>query len=185
MYGFLISLLQRVPKKYVEKYWKGISNPIFLKFPNGVEQKIFWVESNGDIWFQKNWESFAKFFKYGYLLTFKFIGGSYFKVKIFGANTLEINYANIKSVDECAEAKEEGKESDAEATEENEESDESSDEEATKECEERNEISDDESLDEVEMPKQVQRTRNGKRKVSMDSDTSQPKFSGDISLFFG
>ncbi|KAK2399837.1 B3 domain-containing transcription factor VRN1 [Trifolium repens] len=32
----------RIPKKYVEKYWKEISNPIFLRFPNGVEQKIFW-----------------------------------------------------------------------------------------------------------------------------------------------
>ncbi|XP_039686019.1 B3 domain-containing protein_Os12g40080-like [Medicago truncatula] len=156
----------RVPKKYVEKYWKGISNPIFIKFPNGVQQEIFWVERNGDIWFQKNWESFAKFLKYGYLLTFKFIGGSYFKVKIFGANTLEINYSNIKSVDEGAEdTKEEGKESD-----------ESSDDEATEESHEDSDESSDESSDEVEMPKQVQ--RNGKRKVSMDFDTTQPKFSG-------
>jgi len=141
-------LLQRVPKKYVEKYWKGISNPIFLKFPNGVQQEIFWVESNGDIWFQKNWESFAKFLKYGYLLTFKFIGGSYFKVKIFGANTLEINYANIKSFDEGAEDTEEGIESD-----------ESGDDEESVEV-------GDESSDEVEIPKQAQRTRNGKRKFS-------------------
>jgi len=163
--------LQRVPKLYVEKYWKGISNPIFLKFPNGVEQKIFWVESNGDIWFQKNWESFAKFFKYGYLLTFKFIGGSYFKVKIFGANTLEINYSKIKSVDEGAEATKEGKEND-----------ESSDAEATEKGEESDESSDEASDESVEMPKQAQ--RNGKRKVSMDFDTTQPKFSGDFSLFF-
>ena len=134
----------------MEKYWKGISNPIFLKFPNGVQQEIFWVESNGDIWFHKNWESFAKFLKYGYLLTFKFIGGSYFKVKIFGANTLEINYSNIKSVDDGAEA--------------------------TKEVHESDEVS-----DEVEIPKQA--TRNGKRKVSMDFDTTQHKFSGEFSLF--
>ncbi|RHN78224.1 putative transcription factor B3-Domain family [Medicago truncatula] len=139
----------RVPKKYVDKYLKGISNPIFLIFPNGVEQKIFWVKSNGDIWFQKNWESFAKPFKYGYLLTFKFIGGSYFKVKIFGANTLEISYSNIKSVDEGAEDTKEAQESDEEATEEGEESDES-----------------DEESDKVEMPKKAQRTINDKRKFS-------------------
>jgi hypothetical protein len=93
-------LLQRVPNKYVEKYWKGISNPIFLRFPNGVEQKIFWKESNGDVCFQKNWENFAKPLKYGSLLTFKHIGGPYFKVKIFGFNAVEINYLNIKSVED-------------------------------------------------------------------------------------
>ena len=108
--------------------------------------------------------------KYGYLLTFKFIGGSYFKVKIFGANTLEINYANIKSVDKGAEATEEG-----------EESDESSDDEATQEGKESDEVSD-ESSDEVEKPKQVQRTRNGNRKGSMDFDTIQHKYSGEFSL---
>jgi hypothetical protein len=102
--------LQRIPKKYVEKYWKGISNPIFLKFPNGVQQEIFWVENNGDIWFQKNWDNFAKSLKYGNLLIFKYIGGSYFKVKIFGVNALEIDYSNIKSVDEVVEARKEDKE---------------------------------------------------------------------------
>ncbi|KAK2453696.1 B3 domain-containing transcription factor VRN1 [Trifolium repens] len=87
----------RIPKKYVEKYWKGISNPIFLRFPNGVEQKIFWKkESNGDVCFEKNWENFAKPLKCGSLLTFKHNGGPYFKVKIFGE---EINYFNIKSVE--------------------------------------------------------------------------------------
>ncbi|WJX16954.1 hypothetical protein P8452_06926 [Trifolium repens] len=90
----------RIPKKYVEKYWKGISNPIFLRFPNGVEQKIFWKESNGDVCFQKNWDNFAKPLKYGSLLTFKHIGGPYFKVKIFGFNAVEINYLNIKSVED-------------------------------------------------------------------------------------
>jgi len=170
----------------VEKYWKGISNPIFLKFPNGVEQKIFWVESNGDIWFQKNWESFAKPFKYGYLLTFKFIGGSYFKVKIFGANTLEINYSNIKSVDEGAEDTEEGKErdesSDDEVTKEAQESDESSDEEAIEEGEESDEESN-ESSDEVETPNQTQRTRNGKRKFSGEFDLFWVDLGLSVTLF--
>jgi hypothetical protein len=77
-----------------------MSNPIFLRFPNGVEQKIFWVESDGDVCFQKNWENFAKPLKYGSLLTFKHIGGPYFKVKIFGFNAVEINYLNIKSVED-------------------------------------------------------------------------------------
>jgi len=146
---FLKFLLQRIPKKYVENFWKRISNPIFLQFPNGVQQEIFWVESNGDIWFQKNWESFAKFLKYGYLLTFKYICGSYFKVKIFGANTLEINYSNIKSVEEVVEASEKAKEGV----------------EVSGDC--------DKSL--------AQRTRKyGKRKNSVDLDTTQPIFSGEF-----
>ncbi|CAJ2674187.1 unnamed protein product [Trifolium pratense] len=90
----------RIPKKYVEKYWKHLSNPIFLRFPNGVEKKIFWVERNGYICFQKNWKNISKSLKYGYLLTFKYLGGTYFKVKIFAGNALEINYSNIKSIDE-------------------------------------------------------------------------------------
>jgi len=73
----------------VDKFWKGISNPIFLKFPNGVQQKIFWVENSGDIWFQKIWDHFAKSLKSGNLLTFKYIGRSFFKVKIFGVDALE------------------------------------------------------------------------------------------------
>jgi len=141
----------------VEKFWKGISNPIFLKLPNGVQQKIFWVENNGDIWFQKNWENFAKSLKYGNLLTFKYIGGSYFKVKIFGVNALEIDYSNIKSVDEGPEA--------------------------TKEAKEIVELSDD-SLDESEKPKQSQMTTNGKRKMSIDIDTLMQKFPGDFLFFF-
>ncbi|XP_058759764.1 B3 domain-containing protein REM23-like isoform X2 [Vicia villosa] len=93
-------LTQRLPKIYVKKYWKGTSNPIFFRLPNGVQHKIFWEERDGDVWFQKNWKDFAKCLKYGDILTFKHTGGAYFKVKIFGRNSLEINYSNIKCLDE-------------------------------------------------------------------------------------
>jgi hypothetical protein len=149
--------LQRIPKKYEEKYWKGMSNPIFLRFPNGVEQKIFWVvESNGDVYFQKNWQNFAKCLKYGNLLTFKYIGGPYFKVKIFGVNALEINYSNIKSIE------------DKEVIEVSEDESEDLSEEVKFEDE-----SEDESEDECEIVKQAQRTTNRKRKVHMDLDSSE------------
>ncbi|KAL5056796.1 hypothetical protein RYX36_028400 [Vicia faba] len=94
----------RFPKIYVQKYWKGTSNPIFLRLPNGVQHKIFWEERDGDIWFQKNWKEFAKFLKYGYFLTFKHTGGSYFKVKIFDLSSLEINYSNIRCLDQVLES---------------------------------------------------------------------------------
>ncbi|CAL5207849.1 unnamed protein product [Lathyrus oleraceus] len=100
----------RLPKSYVKKYWNGTPNPIFLRLPNGVQQKIFWVERDGGICFDKNWEDFAKFLKVGYFLIFKYICGSYFKVKIFNLSCLEINYSSIRCVDEVGERKEEIKE---------------------------------------------------------------------------
>ncbi|KAK2453694.1 B3 domain-containing transcription factor VRN1 [Trifolium repens] len=112
---FRIVILQdqktaRIPKQYGDTYWKGTPNPIILILPNGFEEKIFWEES-----------------------------GSYFKVKIFGPNGLElINHPSIKSVNEkVVEAKKKGKEI-IEVT--------------------------DESEDDIETPMQAQKTRNGKRK---------------------
>jgi hypothetical protein len=136
----------------VEKYWKGISNPVVLSLPNGAQQKIFWVKCDGNIWFQKNWEKIAKFLKVGYAVVFKYKGGSYFKVKIFGVNTLEIDYSNIKFIeDEIFEGKEVVEVSD----------------------------DSDKSLDEHEIPTQTRRTKNGKRKMNMDSNANHQNISGD------
>ncbi|XP_058760841.1 B3 domain-containing transcription factor VRN1-like [Vicia villosa] len=144
----------RLPKKFVEKYWKGISNPVLLILPNGVEHKVFWIERDGDIWFQKNWEKLAKFLKCNYFLTFKFICESHFKVKIYDTTTLEIDYSHIKFVSEVDEG--------------------------VKEAEDVIEVSDnrDKSLDESEPSKHVQMKKvNGKRK-SMDFDPTHEKISG-------
>ncbi|XP_045805193.1 putative B3 domain-containing protein Os03g0621600 [Trifolium pratense] len=81
----------RIPKKFVEKYWKGVPNPIVIILPNGAQQEIFWAKRDGDIWFKKNWDKISKFLKFGYLVIFKYIGGASFKLKIFGINCLEID----------------------------------------------------------------------------------------------
>jgi hypothetical protein len=148
----------------VEKSWKGISNPISLRFPNGVEEKIFWKESNGDVCFVKNWENFAKPLKCGSLLTFKHNGGPYFKVKIFGE---EINYFNIKPV-EVKEEDVEGAAKEVIDLSEDEGHDESED--------ENEDESDYESEDECEIVKKPQR-RTSKRKIHMDLDSTQQNFS--------
>ncbi|CAJ2674185.1 unnamed protein product [Trifolium pratense] len=99
----------KIPKLYREKYWKGTPNPIILKLPNGYEQEMSWVERNGEILFQKNWKTFSKDLNlsHGCVLTFKYIGGSHFKVKVFGPKCLEINYSDIRSENEdVVEAKE-------------------------------------------------------------------------------
>ncbi|RHN78231.1 putative transcription factor B3-Domain family [Medicago truncatula] len=86
----------RVPKYFVKLHWKNVSNPVAFTLPNGSKQDVFWVEHNGDIWFQKNWETIAKSLIRGHVLVFKYKGGSCFKVEIFGCNTLELDYSNIK-----------------------------------------------------------------------------------------
>jgi hypothetical protein len=173
-------VFQRLPKNFVEKYWKGISNPVVLSLPNGAQQKIFWVKCDGNIWFQKNWEKIAKFLKVGYAVVFKYKGGSYFKVKIFGVNTLEIDYSNIKFIeDEICEGKEVVEVSDN--------SGKNLDEseiskykkwqeknyngvETTKEVKEFVEVG-----DESDTPTQTQRKKFGKRKMNVDFDATQQK----------
>ncbi|CAJ2674180.1 unnamed protein product [Trifolium pratense] len=84
-----------VPKKFVEKYWKGIPNPVVITLPNGVQQPLFWVKRDHHIWLLKNWDKIAKFLKIGYLALFKYMGGSCFQLNIFGLNSLEIDYSNF------------------------------------------------------------------------------------------
>jgi hypothetical protein len=68
-------MLQRLPKTFVEKHWKGISNPVVLKLPNnGARQEIYWEKRDDGIWLRKNWEKIAKFLKLGYLVVFNYIG---------------------------------------------------------------------------------------------------------------
>lgn len=138
----LFDLLQKVPKSFVKLHWKEVSNPLFLTLPNGTKHEICWVERKGDIWFQKKWGNFAKCLKYGHLLIFKYLGGPYFKVKIFGDNNIEIDYSNIKSVDEVGEAKE--------------------------------------GSDDSETLTQTRRTKNGKKKVNVDFDSTHKKISGEF-----
>jgi hypothetical protein len=151
-------LLQRVPKKFVEKYWDGIPNPVVITLPNGVQQKLFWVKRDGDVWFHKNWEKIAKFLKFGFVVYFKYMGGSCFELEIFGLNCLEIDYSNIKLKKQAQQFIEVSDESDDY----------------------------DDDSDESEIHKQFQRTQNGKRKMNMDFDfdfdfdTTQEKISSEF-----
>jgi hypothetical protein len=86
-------MLQRVQKKFVEKYWNGIPNPVVVTLPNGIQQKIFWIKRDGNVWFQKNWKKIVKFLKFGYLVVFKYVGGSCFQLDIFDRNCVEIDYS--------------------------------------------------------------------------------------------
>ncbi|KEH40801.1 hypothetical protein MTR_1g035510 [Medicago truncatula] len=88
-----------VPRNFVDKYWKGMSNPISLKFPNGYECKMFWIQLGDDVWFL-NWKRFARSLRYGDLLVFQYKGGSDFYVIILDDSKLEIDYSSMQYNDD-------------------------------------------------------------------------------------
>ncbi|RHN78217.1 putative transcription factor B3-Domain family [Medicago truncatula] len=90
-----IKSLLMVPRNFVEKYWKGVSNPISLKFPNDSECKMNWVLRDNDIWLL-NWKKFARSLRCGDLLVFQYKGGSDFHVIILDDSKLEIDYSSMR-----------------------------------------------------------------------------------------
>ncbi|KAK7310190.1 hypothetical protein RJT34_07529 [Clitoria ternatea] len=84
----------KLTKSFTRKYGGGISNPLFLKPPDGTEWEICWTKNDGEVWFQKGWEEFAKYYSldHGHLLLFEYKGPSNFDVHIFDTSALEIDY---------------------------------------------------------------------------------------------
>jgi len=83
-----------MPRKFVEKYGKGLPKGISLKTPNGAKWKLNLLKSDGKIWFEKGWKEFAEHHSlgHGHLLLFRYEKTSKFEVQIFGKSALEINY---------------------------------------------------------------------------------------------
>ncbi|XP_061364740.1 B3 domain-containing transcription factor VRN1-like [Gastrolobium bilobum] len=84
----------KIPNMFTRRYGGGLSNPVFVKPPDGTEWKVYWTKQNGEIWFEKGWKEFAE--KYcldnGYLVVFKYEGTSQFDVVILDQSALEIDY---------------------------------------------------------------------------------------------
>ncbi|RHN78221.1 putative DNA-binding pseudobarrel domain-containing protein [Medicago truncatula] len=72
-----------------------MSNPISLKFPNGSECKMFWIQIGDAVWFL-NWKRFARSLRCGDLLVFQYKGGSNFYVIILDDSKLEIDYSSMQ-----------------------------------------------------------------------------------------
>ncbi|KAI4313559.1 hypothetical protein L6164_026524 [Bauhinia variegata] len=62
----------RIPRKFSRKYGFNLPNPVFLKPPDGTEWKIFWMKSDGEIWFKNGWKEFVRHYSLesGYLVLF-------------------------------------------------------------------------------------------------------------------
>ncbi|RDX75558.1 B3 domain-containing transcription factor VRN1, partial [Mucuna pruriens] len=86
--------LQKLPKNFSRQYGDGMSNPVFLKLPDGAEWKIYWTKHDGEIWFQRGWKDFATHYSldHGHLLFFEYEGTSHFVVHIFDNSSVEVDY---------------------------------------------------------------------------------------------
>ncbi|KAJ1394937.1 DNA-binding barrel domain superfamily [Sesbania bispinosa] len=94
--------MQKIPNNFTRKYGGDMSNPTFLKPPDGTEWTINWTKDDGDIWFQKGWKEFATYYSldYGHMVLFEYKGTSHFEVHVFDKSTLEIQYPFHATQDE-------------------------------------------------------------------------------------
>jgi len=96
---FLKMCLQMIPRNFVERHWKDVSNPISLRLPNQFECKMYWVQRGYDIWLL-NWKRFVRWLRYGDLLVFQYKGGSDFHVIVLDDSKLEIDYSSMRCNDD-------------------------------------------------------------------------------------
>ncbi|KAK7407638.1 hypothetical protein VNO78_09612 [Psophocarpus tetragonolobus] len=84
----------KLPRNFTRKYGDEMSNPLFLKPPDGSEWKIHLTKHDGEIWFQKGWKEFAMYYSldHGHLLFFEYKRTSHFDVLIFDNSAVEIDY---------------------------------------------------------------------------------------------
>ncbi|XP_061340028.1 B3 domain-containing protein Os11g0197600-like [Gastrolobium bilobum] len=70
-----------IPKKFTGKYGGEMSNPVFLKPPDGTEWEVFWSRKDGYIWLQKGWKEFATYYslKHGHMVLFEYKKTSHFE----------------------------------------------------------------------------------------------------------
>ncbi|MED6123107.1 hypothetical protein PIB30_046138 [Stylosanthes scabra] len=83
-----------LPKKFTRKYGDSLSNPVFLKPPDGTEWKVDWTMHDAQILFEDGWKEFVAYYsiKHGHFLMFEYYGNSQFGVQICDMSGLEIEY---------------------------------------------------------------------------------------------
>ncbi|XP_061336825.1 B3 domain-containing transcription factor VRN1-like [Gastrolobium bilobum] len=88
------SSLQKIPNNFIRKYGGDMSNPMFLKPPDGTEWEVFWTKHDGVTWLQRGWIAFATYYSldHGHLVLFEYKQTCNFEVHIFDKSTLEIDY---------------------------------------------------------------------------------------------
>ncbi|MED6175910.1 hypothetical protein PIB30_082778 [Stylosanthes scabra] len=91
----------KIPNKFSRRHGSALSNPVFLKPPDGTLWKVYWTKKNSnEVWFVKGWKEFTKNYSLneGHLVLFKYEGTSQFDVIILEMNDLEIDYSKYETV---------------------------------------------------------------------------------------
>ncbi|GMN66976.1 hypothetical protein TIFTF001_036037 [Ficus carica] len=90
----------RIPKEFMKKYGRTISESVLIRVPTGKEFELeLENDKNGDFWLKKGWSEFAKHhsLENEQTLLFRYKGCSEFDVVIIGTNGLEIDYPTNES----------------------------------------------------------------------------------------
>ncbi|KAL6224715.1 hypothetical protein ACLB2K_003570 [Fragaria x ananassa] len=89
--------LQKIQPKFVMKYGDYLSKSVRLKLPSGCQWQVEVTKSDSEVWFDKGWPEFFKFYtlNYGHLVIFTYHGNSMFEVCIFDRTATEIEYPII------------------------------------------------------------------------------------------
>lgn len=99
-HSFFFLLVKRIPKSFVKKYEKHLSNLVHLKLPSGSEWEVEVTTCDCEVWLDKGWPEFSKFYslEQGGSLVFKYDGNSKFHVCILDASGTEIDYPLVLPV---------------------------------------------------------------------------------------
>ncbi|KAM7265137.1 hypothetical protein ACFE04_002820 [Oxalis oulophora] len=89
-----LSDMKMIPEKFTRKYGSDIPSSVVLKVPTGAVWRVGVTKCDGDIWLQRGWREFMKYYSivYGHFLVFKCEETSMFNVTIFDPTAVEIEY---------------------------------------------------------------------------------------------
>ncbi|XP_065870043.1 B3 domain-containing transcription factor VRN1-like isoform X1 [Euphorbia lathyris] len=83
------------PRKFVRNHGHHLSSHVMLKVPSGAKWEVDVIKSDGQIWLQKGWPEFVKYYSisYAHFLVFEYEKeNGDFNVTIFDKTATEIEY---------------------------------------------------------------------------------------------
>jgi len=95
-----------IPKEFTRKHGASLSNPMFLKLPDGIEWEFSWTKEGAhNVWLEKGWKEFVTYYSlgHGHLLVFKYQQTCKLEVNIFDESGVEINYPSNNTQNHSAE----------------------------------------------------------------------------------
>ncbi|KAL8140660.1 hypothetical protein V2J09_006681 [Rumex salicifolius] len=90
-----------LPRSFVKKHGKSLLYKYArIKLPTGRESKMELKMNNNRAWLHRGWPDFVDKYSIqaGFLLVFKYKGGSHFGVRIYDSSTYEIQYPFINAI---------------------------------------------------------------------------------------